>query len=288
MEEIKPYRRRSGFTLIELLVVISIIALLIAILLPALGAARKSAQKAENNVNLRSQHQAMVIYAQENKSYYTGLHSDGAVKDSNQTAGTYGGAVLDANGNQQHGISIIPRFMELVQTDILAPEHVISPSEIVPGKSPWDPNAGVNFSAENVSYAMLEIAFPGQPSLQDDWASLRPKPTSSSGKAWRDDMNTRTPIFSDRNTGKVIDEYNSVWNEEEWEGGIVWNDGHTEYFNDHVVENTSLAGTDIDEDNLFDPRNLGEINRERWGDHVRMIKHRWRNTWGTTNGGETY
>lgn len=55
------------FTLIELLVVISIIALLIAILLPALGSARKAAQKMQCLSNLRSINMVAMSYGADNK-----------------------------------------------------------------------------------------------------------------------------------------------------------------------------------------------------------------------------
>lgn len=58
---------KRAFTLIELLVVISIIALLIAILLPALGAARRSAQDIQCLSNQKQQGIAFHVHAVDNK-----------------------------------------------------------------------------------------------------------------------------------------------------------------------------------------------------------------------------
>jgi prepilin-type N-terminal cleavage/methylation domain-containing protein/prepilin-type processing-associated H-X9-DG protein len=55
-----------GFTLIELLVVISIIALLLAVLMPAVGRARKQAQAAGCQANLRQWGLYYAMYAEEN------------------------------------------------------------------------------------------------------------------------------------------------------------------------------------------------------------------------------
>ena len=61
---------RRAFTLIELLVVISIIALLIAILLPALGAAKRSARIIQCGSNQRQIGIALGAYQTEHNSYF--------------------------------------------------------------------------------------------------------------------------------------------------------------------------------------------------------------------------
>jgi len=250
-------RKQHAFTLIELLVVISIIALLIAILLPALGAARKSARQMKNSVNLRSMHQAEVIYAGDNKGWYTGLASDGRVKwdDEFGPAGSYW------PGN--HGVWLVPRFQELVNADILAYDHLVSPVDI--DREGWDGQGRIDHG--NISYASLDL----QP-VGNVGGSLQGISGNRALPSWKTDRSdTRTPIFSDRNTQIVFtEEGSSLWDNDKWVGGIAWNDGHTSFESSPVIETTSLAGETIEDDHLFDAGS--EDTGESRGQHVRMIK----------------
>ena len=65
-------RQQRAFTLVELLVVIGIIAVLIAILLPTLSRARRQAQVTVCLSNERQLVTALLMYCQENKSYFPG------------------------------------------------------------------------------------------------------------------------------------------------------------------------------------------------------------------------
>lgn len=60
--------RRNAFTLVELLVVIGIIAILIAILIPTLGRAKESANRAKCMSNLRQLAMATLLYENQFKS----------------------------------------------------------------------------------------------------------------------------------------------------------------------------------------------------------------------------
>lgn len=74
-------RSRAGFTLIELLTVIAIIGILAGLLIPAIGKAKKAAQRANDLANLRSIGQSSAIFAQDSKDQFPGVKISEAAAD---------------------------------------------------------------------------------------------------------------------------------------------------------------------------------------------------------------
>jgi len=142
-------RKTAGFTLIELLVVVAVIALLIGILLPALGAARRSAQQAQGANTQRQMVIGMVAYAGSSNNEVPGANTSAKNFDTDTdpdflsasgeqpvTQWDWMSPALDAADLPQswaeRTVYLFENFRDPSMNEILQSSQVTAPGELAP------------------------------------------------------------------------------------------------------------------------------------------------------------
>jgi len=234
--------RLRAFTMIELLVVIAIIAVLIGLLFPALGAARRTAKRAENGTQVRSVIQAMVTASESRRGFFPGF--DGFEFTAIDT---------DKDGsNDDLGYNVQARYWILLDGGYMDGKAAISPSE---SKDPW--LTGV-VTTNNYSFAMSKTASTSSPLPGGGNSADRFR-----REEWRNEQNSLAPVVSDRlalgpagnrvQGASAPDEYGSIHDGSrpgQWIGTVGFGDIHVDFLSEPTTS-TRIAEFPNELDDLF-------------------------------------
>lgn len=230
--------------------VFSVVALLIAILLPALGAARRTARTMQNSTQVRGIHMGLVTYANSNKNNFPGLASNGDIlADGAQT------------GNSGDGSMPQARYWLLLDGDFFTPEYAISPSETDFNITEYFGSGPV--TADNYSYAMLGYEKTGAvktDSFSGEQTYSVEMSTAGRVAEWKQTLNSQAIVMSDRNLGSdgttAVDSIHSG-SPGFWEGSVLWNDNHVSFETTQFFQTKYGSGNYNNNDNLFEEDGTG-------------------------------
>lgn len=243
----------AGTVLGGVSMVLGTVVLLIGLLLPALGAARRSARQMQNSSQMRGIHQGLVIYAQGNRQFYPGIKGNGMLLQGGvDNVGPDALYVSPYDGDHP-----AVRLEILMANDFFDGSYVISPGE-EGAKSMW---GGGPVDSSMYSYASLLLV--GEPA----GGNLIPSPQAANRNAeHRDTSNSLAVIMGDRNVatdgslGMRVDaaagpgQAQSIWTSSlgDWRGSVTWNDNHVSFETTSIMEWTQFgSGMNAADDSLF-------------------------------------
>ncbi len=220
-----------------------LLLIIIGLLLPALGAARRSARCMKNTTQVRGITQGMVTYAGGNNEYMPGLNGNGYL-------------IRDVDGDNDdrmpftsHGGTVEGRFWLMLDNNNFSGDYIISPAET---KTPWTTG---EVTSANYSYAMLNIHSDGR-TLPDDQTY---PDQAGRASAWKQSINPREVLVSARARipgGKIGNNYDKIYSihtseGESWAGEVGHGDGSTTFEKPSSLDTQYGNGPAIKADRLF-------------------------------------
>ncbi len=230
--------RTRGFSRMDALGLVLLLIAVIAILLPALNAGLMRNRALYSIKHMRGIHSGMVLFGSGSKDFFPGLDSNGRPMSDAIPAGPgeYGTISTD-------GTSVVYRLTLLLRGNFLAPDYLISPSEIDPRIVPAEYGKDL-LPGRHYSFALLNISQQGA-HRQGEWRSRN---------------SAQAAILSDRNiggpgsSGGILSQAaQSLHNNpgEGWRGAVVYNDNHGVFETSDMITTQYVEKGKVDNDGLF-------------------------------------
>ncbi|MEX0744969.1 MAG: type II secretion system protein [Phycisphaeraceae bacterium] len=217
-------RRNRGLTIVEVLMYLVLLAMVAVLLMPTLASHGRTSRVMQNNTQIRGIHQGLIVDAQNNSGYYTGLDVDG----------------------KPAGLAVEERFKALLDGDFFTPEYAVSPSETSPAIRVWQTGP---FTSDHHSYAMLQVPVSG--GRYEEW-----RETFNPAAIAVTDRNTGTAsqpasIYTGATRGGGSGCSWRAGTYAGWAGGVAFNDNSVQ-FTEHHRDATDYAGHAHVDDHLFE------------------------------------